>query len=500
MRRKFIYAIAILLVLLFSVVVVRTLLFRSKQVLVKPAPRPAVDPAAIERFSKALQIPTISHQEPSSIEPEAFSSFRTFLEQNFPLIHQKLTREVPSENAILFTWAGKDPSAKPILLMSHFDVVPVEPGTESAWKYPAFSGTIAEGFIWGRGALDDKMGVMAILEATELLLQKNYQPARTIYFAFGGDEEIGGVKGAASISNLLRRKKVEFDFVLDEGMVITKDLFPGISAPVAMIGVAEKGYLTLELLVEGEGGHSSMPPKLTSIGILSRAIDRLEANQLPAELVTPVREMFETLGPEMSFTNRMILANLWLFKHHFLTVLQKSPNTDAMLRTTTAPTIFQSGTKENVLPGRARAIVNFRIRPGESVRSVVNHVQRVISDSRVKVSKTILFDEPSPVSNVESPNYRLLQVTIREIFPDTLVAPALLMGATDTKHYRDLSKDIYRFAPILLSPNDLPRVHGTNERVATKNYEDCIRFYRQLILNATVSNSGSSKTVRTERS
>lgn len=494
--KKVLYSIGLLLLILVLVLIVRTFRFQSKQVLIKPAPQISVDSAAVQRLSGALQIPTISHQDPSQNMHKDFAAFRTFLEQNFPLVHQKCTREAVSEFGLLYLWKGKDDAQKPILLMSHFDVVPVEAGTEKDWKYPPFSGTIAEGFVWGRGAIDDKMGVIGILEAAELLLRNNFQPIRTIYFAFGGDEEIGGTQGAANIAKLLRDRNVTFDFVLDEGMAITENLFPGISVPVAMVGVAEKGYLSVELFVEGKGGHSSMPPALTTIGILSRAIDRLEKNRLPIELRSPVHEMFQTLGPEMSFGTRLVLANLWLLQGVFKRMLAVNPETDSMLRTTIAPTIFQSGTKENVLPSRARAVVNFRLLPGDSVDGVLKHIRNTVEDDRVQINKLLPFNEPSTVSNLKSKNFRILQVTIREVFPNALVTPALLMGGTDTKHYAGLSSDIYRFAPSRLGPEDLSRVHGTNERIAIKNFEECVRFYYQLLMNSTASTAGTNHSPR----
>lgn len=497
--KKVLYTIGMLLLILILVLIVRTFRFQSKQVLVKMAPQISVDSGAVQRLSGALQIPTISHQDPSQNKLGDFAAFRTFLEQSFPLVHQKLTREVVGELGLLYVWKGKDDAQKPILLMSHFDVVPVEAGTEKDWKYPPFSGTIAEGFVWGRGAIDDKMGVIGILEAAELMLRNNFQPVRTIYFAFGGDEEIGGTLGAGSIGKLLRDRNVTLDFVLDEGMTITENLIPGIYAPVAMVGVAEKGYLSVELSVDGKGGHSSMPPELTTIGILSRAIDRLEKNRLPMELRSPAYEMFQTLGPEMGFKNRMVLANLWLLQGVFKRMLEMNPESASMLRTTTAPTIFQSGTKENVLPSRARAVVNFRLLPGDSVDGVLKHIRNSVADGRVRINKLLPFNEPSAVSNLKSENFRTLQVTIREVFPNVLVTPALLMGGTDTKYYAGLSSDIYRFAPIRLGPDDLSRIHGTNERIAIKNFEECVRFYYQLLVNCTASTAGTSHSLRTSQ-
>ncbi len=487
--------LAVLIAALLAVMAFRTSRFNSKQVQVQAVGEIPVDPAAAERFSRALQFQTISHQDPLQNQDEEFASLRAHLEASFPQVHSTLLREVIAGKSLLFEWKGRDTSAKPILLMAHMDVVPVEEGTEQGWKYPPFAGTIAEGFIWGRGALDDKVGVLEILQATEMLLRSGFQPNRTIYFAFGHDEEIGGPQGAGNMAAWFRSRNISFDYILDEGMVITHDLFPGISSRVAMVGVAEKGYLSVELKVEGEGGHSSMPPRQTSIGILSDAVTRLEEHPLPAAIKSPVREMFESIGPEMNFGNKFILANLWLLGGVFKMVLATNQDTDAMLRTTTAPTIFQSGTKENVLPGRARAVVNFRILPENTIAGVLDHVRKTIADDRVKVNQLIPANEPSSVSSPHSPNFHLLERTIREVFPDVLVTPALLMGGTDTKHYAGLSRDIYRFGPANIGPEDLPRIHGTNERIAVKDYENGVRFYHQLLLNSSRSEIKRTKLI-----
>ena len=474
------------LVLLVAGMLMRTVRLTSKQVRVDPAAVIEVDGLKIaSNLANALKFRTISRQDPARFQAEAFLALHAYLEDTFPGVHAALTREVVADYSLLYTWKGQKQDLEPILLMAHLDVVPVEPGTEDDWTYPAFAGRIAEGFVWGRGAMDFKVAVTGILEAVELLLGQGFQPRRTIYFAFGHDEEIGGKNGAARVAALLGSRGVKPAFVLDEGLSITEGIVPEIIKPVAFIGIAEKGYLSLELTVETEGGHSSMPSKETAIGILSTAIHRLERNPFPAKFEGPARRMFEYLAPEMSFPMRFASANLWLLQGLVKRQFSAKPSSNAVIRTTTAPTIFDAGVKENVLPMKARAVVNFRILNGNNISGVIDHVRQTVDDSRVQV-KPIgkIQSEPSPVSDMHSSGFDILQRTIRQVFPGMIVAPGTVIGATDSRHYVNLSRNIYRFSPIWIGPDDIRRIHGTNERISINNYEQIVRFYYQLIRNS----------------
>ena len=263
------------------------------------------------------------------VDATAFLGLHDFLELSYPKAHTALEREVIGDYSLLYTWPGADPSLNPILLNAHLDVTPVEPATEDDWTYPPFAGTVADGFVWGRGVMDIKVSLMGIMEAVEYLVGNGFTPERTIYLAFGHDEEVGGLKGAGRITELLEWRGVRLDFSLDEGMVIAHDIVPGVAKPVALIGVTEKGYLTLELTANGDGGHSSRPPKGTTISALARAIFRLEANQMPATMSAPVPEMFDHLAPEMPFDWQVALANRWLLEPLILSRLADKPSTNA---------------------------------------------------------------------------------------------------------------------------------------------------------------------------
>src|SRR3990172_7532473 len=422
--------------------------------------------AAAERLSEALRFETVSHQDPGKFHPQAFLDLRDFLEMAFPDVHGALKREVVNDYSLLYTWEGTDSEQKPILLMGHLDVVPVEPGTENRWTHPPFSGRIADGYIWGRGSMDDKVAGLGILGAVETLLAQGFRPSRTVYLAFGHDEEIGGYQGAAKIAALLRSRGVRFEYLIDEGLAIGHGLIPGIAAPVAMIGIAEKGRLVLELTAASGGGHASMPPSQTAIGILSAAIQKLEANPMATSMKEPVRQLFAALGPAMPFVQRLVLANLWLLEPLVRYQLASSPSTNALVRTTGAVTLVRAGTKENVLPSEAMA--------------VVDHVRRVIDDPRIAI-RQLQGNEPSPVSDAAAPSFGALAASIRQVFPEVIVAPGLTVAGTDTKHYVSISDAAYRFLPLRLGPEDLPRIHGTDERIAVDNYAEIAAFYLQLL-------------------
>ena len=316
-----------------------------------------------------------------------------------------------------------------------------------------------------------------------MLLGEGFQPIRTVYLAYGHDEEVGGAGGARAIAAVLKARGVEFEMVLDEGGVIGEGMFPGVSDPVALVGIAEKGFVTIELSTRVGGGHSSLPPPQSAVGILGAAVAKVEQSPMGARLEGPTRQLLDRVGPQLPIIERAMFANLWLTSPLVLRRLQTSPGTNAMVRTTTATTIFQAGTKDNVLPGFARAVINFRILPGDSVATVVEHVRRAVGDSRVEMKTVGHFSsEPSPVSPTELGSFRTLERTIRRVVPDAIVAPYLAVVVTDARYYSGLSQNVFRFVPLRLTQQDLGRMHGTDERIGIPGYETMIRTYRQLVV------------------
>jgi len=480
--RRTLFAAATLVLLLAAVLAGNTLYLKSRQVSVAAAPRLEIDmQAAAERLAGGIRVQTVSHdaQPPSRQDMERFHAY---LEAQFPLLHKALRRERVNGSSLLYIWPGSEPGARPMLLMAHQDVAPIAPGTEGQWRHAPFSGTIADGFVWGRGSMDDKGSLFAIMEAVERLVADGFQPRRTIYLAFGHDEETGptfGQEGARQIAQLLKQRGVRVEFVLDEGLLVTQGLMKGLTPPLALIGVAEKGFMTLKLSSYGTPGHSSMPPARTAIGSLAAGLARLERQPMPATIHPVVREMLETVAPELEGTKRVALSNLWLFEPLVRRQLEASPGTAAMLRTTTALTVIRAGEKVSILPERADAQVNFRLLPGDSRAGVIEHTRRAVADPAIEVQATGW--EASPVSRTDSAAYDLVRRTIREVFPQALVAPGLMVGGTDSHHFAAIADDIYVFTPIRVGPEDLSRFHGTNERISLSNYEEMIRFYHRLL-------------------
>ncbi len=460
----------------------------SRQLEVPPLALLPVDEAAVAaRLGEAVRLRTISSRDDPNLSSDQFKALHTLLQERFPKAHAVLKREVVGELSLLYTWQGSNPQAKPIMLMAHQDVVPVASGTAQDWAVDPFSGQVKDGFVWGRGAWDDKGNLMAQMEAIEMLVASGYKPERTIHLAFGADEEIGGLRGAARIAALMKERKVQLDFIVDEGLLITDGIMPGLTKPAALIGVAEKGYLSVVLKMSATPGHSSMPPAkgTSAIGMMSAALRRIDDDQLPGGIRGVAGEMFATLAPEMSGFSRVALSNLWLFGPVVQKQLDSGASTRAMLRTTTALTVFNAGNKDNVLPGRAEATVNFRLLPGDTKEQIIERVKSQVKDATGS-DKFELIALPgavdaSKVAPTESTPYRLINRTIREVFPGTLVAPGLMIGGTDSIHFGDISDHIFKFSPVKAKSEDLPRFHGTNERIATSNVVDLVRFYHRLI-------------------
>ena len=453
-----------------------------RQINVAPAAPIQIDiDAAAQRLGRAIRHRTVSPIDSAS--QAEFERFHAFLTESFPAFHQRLARETVNQHSLLYTWQGTRTELKPILLLAHIDVVPAAEDSPK-WRFPPFAGKVADGYIWGRGALDDKGSLMASLEAIEWLIKQGYRPERTLYLAFGHDEEIGGDNGAATIAATLAARNVQLEYVLDEGMNILSGIIDGVTVPVALIGIAEKGYLSIELTATAAGGHSSIPANDNAIASVTRALQRLEAAPFPANIRGPTRAMFEFLGPEMGWTAKLVLANLWLFEPLVVHQLAGSPLINAILRTTMAPTMFNSGVKDNVLPTHARAVINLRIMPGETTADALAQVREIIDDPKVKLNPLATRIEPSTATDIESPSFQLLARTIRQITPQSIVAPALLVAATDSRHYAGLTRSVLRFLPITITAADTNRFHGIDERISVDDYLRCINFYTRLIQNS----------------
>lgn len=484
--KKGLLGLAAVIVVLLGVMLFRAATFSSVQPEARVVDLFPVDAdAAAKHLAESVQIETVSFWAPTSDGLKAFRAFHTFLEETYPKTHAALELEKVRDFSLLYTWKGSDPSLKPLCILGHMDVVPaVSSGTEE-WEFGPFEGVVDGGFVWGRGTMDDKINVVGALEAVELLLAEGFQPRRTVMLAFGHDEELGGPEGAQVMAALLDERGIELECVIDEGGFIISGALPGVTQPAALIGVAEKGYVSLELSVKQDGGHSSVPPRNSAIGILSAALSRLEENQMPARLSGAAEDLFLVAGPEMGMVERFVFANLWITRPFAEYVLSEAPATNALIRTTTAVTMIEGGVKDNVLPTEAKAVVNFRILPGDSIDSVLDHVTSVVGDDRIAISRSQNKDgrEPSAVSDVDTPSYRMIEQTAKDVFPDVVVAPYLVLGGTDSRYYSVVTPNVYRFTPTRMGREDTARLHGVNERIGVENVGEVVQFYAQLIRN-----------------
>lgn len=480
MLKKFFLGVAIALFVVAGVILYNTFTFTATETTTEAQPAPEVPREALTHFQQAISYKTISYGNPALFDSAQFLAFRQFLEATYPHTHQVLTREVVAGYSLLYTWPGKNPQLKPVVLMAHQDVVPIEEATRTMWTVDPFAGEIKDNYIWGRGTTDDKINLIAILEAVEKLVQQNFQPARTVYLAFGHDEEIGG-KGAIAMARLLKERNITAEFVLDEGGPITESKVPGLNRPVALLGTAEKGYLSLKLTVTLPGGHSSMPEKETAIDILAAALHRLRTQPFEARITEPLEGFMNSTGPYMGFVQRMAFANRWLFKNLILNEYAKTNTGDAMIRTTLVPTIIEAGVKDNVVPTVATAVVNLRLLPGDEPAGVMKRVEAKINDRRVQITPYNAGNQSgaSPVTPVKSFGYRKIAETISRTRAGTIPAPFLVIGATDSRHFVDISSNIIKFSPMI----DPIGFHGIDERVSLESYRTALWFYEQLLRN-----------------
>lgn len=430
-----------------------------------------------ERFSKAITYQTVSFEDKNSIGYIPFLEFHGFLKQSFPQVFKKLTVEHVNNYSLLFHWKGSSPNLKPVIFLAHMDVVPVPETNTDLWTYPPFSGTIRDGYVWGRGTTDNKGNLMGQLEAVEFLINRKFQPQRDIYLAYGHDEEVMGRDGAAKIAELLKERGIEPEFVLDEGGFVTNILVPGAKRPVAMVGIAEKAYLDLTLSLEMEGGHSSIPPEDTAIKALSKAVTRLMDNPFKPYLSAPTKAFIKHLAPHSSFVTRLAFSNLWLFKPLIFKMLGRNPKSKALVQTTMVPTIIRGGEKTNVIPKHASVSINYRLLPGTTTKDVINHTRKAIKNPQIKIEVSEQRTAIGAVARLDNKAFEKISDAIHKNFDDTVVAPFLMVATTDSRHYQTLTTDIYKFSPMI----DPTGFHDVDEKLEISVYKQAIGFYVDLI-------------------
>uniref|UniRef100_T1K6Q8 Peptidase M20 dimerisation domain-containing protein n=1 Tax=Tetranychus urticae TaxID=32264 RepID=T1K6Q8_TETUR len=439
----------------------------------------------IERFQEALKIKTVAW-DIHSYDTQELIKMRHFIEKNYPTLHSSslVKRTIIGNYSLVYEIKGSDPKLKPYMLCAHLDVVPVE---QEKWTVDPFGGIIKNGYIYGRGAVDVKDALMGILEAVEFELSRGFKPKRPIILAFGHDEEVTGIDGAVQIANFLVSKKVELEFLLDEGTCILKNAFPGIpKEQVALISVAEKGYLTVEVSIEDKPRHSSTPPYEPNIVTLSKALAKFNSRAHKSMFgYGTENSFFESLAPHAQFPYKVLFGNLWLFGPLVSYMMSLSPMGNALVRTTSAVTVVKGGVKDNIISSEASALINHRIHPAQTIAEVVEYDRQLINDDKIKISIK-QGSEPTPPSphgdNIFG--YASIKQSIQQVFPDAIVVSGLMIAGTDARHYTALSPNLYRFTPLYIPSEDIILFHGHDERISVENYVKAVNFYHHLILAA----------------
>jgi carboxypeptidase PM20D1 len=445
----------------------------------------AVPPVDLERaasrLAEAVRIRTISHQDANENDTAEWDRLHAWLGDTYPAAHAAMNRELVAGHTLVYTWPGSDPSRPPIVLLAHHDVVPVTPGTEPDWTHPPFTGVVADGAVWGRGAVDNKGSLIGLFEAIEALATSGFRPGRTVIIVSGHDEEAGGA-GAAAAAQLLKSREVQAEFVLDEGLVVVAD-FPLLGGPAALIGIAEKGYGTLRITAPAKGGHSSAPPPQTGVEVLAKALLAITSNPFPMRFEGPAADMVRTLAPDAALAVRMAVANEWLFAPLLVRQIAATPAGAAGLHTTMAPTMLRGSPKENVLPQDAAGWINYRIAPGHSAEQVLQHAVDATRGLGVGIEWVRPPYDPSPVSSITSDGYRVIAAAASDggRLP---VAPGLVNATTDSRYFAALADDVYRFQPLVVSLGEIEMIHGTDERLTLENLRRMMQFYAQVIATA----------------
>lgn len=437
---------------------------------------------AVCRMAGALTYKTVSFEDTSLMDAGQFRGLHEHIRAGFPHVHREMQRSIINDLGLMYRWPGRT-KADPALFMSHLDVVPE--GNVQEWKYPPFSGQIAEGCVWGRGAIDTKSMAMAELEAAEYLIARGFMPDRDVYFCFGQDEETMGRQGSYTIMELLRDKGLRLDFVLDEGQPFEDGAkFGAAGVLLAYVGICEKGYLDMEVTAQSPGGHSSTPGERTALGEAARAVAAIEDAKFPEQICSPVREFYQAIRPYIKDAEvAKLVDNMQQDPSQLAKHLLRENWSAAMVRTTTAATMAQASPAPNVLPQQARMLFNFRTMPGHNLQDVLSHCRQAASGYDVAISMAKGM-EASQVSRTDTHAYELLKRAINEYFPTAVAAPHLMTCATDARYFEEICDCVYRFRPFLAEMKYRDTVHAANERMDIESYIHGVKFFIRLMETA----------------
>lgn len=473
-------ALGALLLLFFAVLIGRTLAFKPAKTATHTPKTVEFDrEKAINDLAAMIRCKTVSDHDPAREDAAEFEKFETLLPTLFPLTYAACERIDVGERAILLRLPGER-REEPLVLMSHYDVVSV---VEENWSRPAFEGLIEDGVLWGRGTLDTKGTLNGVMQAVEALLSRGYAPKRDVFLAFSGSEEVNGC-GAPAIVDYLEKNGITPGAVIDEGGAVVEKVFPGVTAPCALIGIAEKGMLNLEFSVKSRGGHASSPPPHTPVGVLAEACVRVENAPFPFRLTKPALEMFDTLGRHSTFLYRMIFANLWLFRPVLNTICKKSGGElNALVRTTVAFTQMEGSKGMNVIPPAAKMLANLRLMGGDTVESAVERIRRSVKNEAITLTP-IYGMNPSRISLTEGAAWENLKNAVADTWQGCIVSPYLMLACSDSRHYGRISDKVYRFSAMALSKEERASIHGNDERIPLDTVCKAVEFYLRVLENA----------------
>jgi len=507
--KNFLAVLLIILLLFAAFLVIRTVTYKfgktesntnAESIVTTPSEK------ALWRFAGGLRIPTVSTEVYEETNFKPFDDFKIYLNKVYPEVYKAMETDTVNQYGLVFHWKGKNKDLKPILFLSHYDVVPVDgynmseevandtvfqmndthlPPLETLsekWDYSPFSGAVANGRIYGRGTLDMKCMLFSLMEGADGLIAEGFQPERDIWFAFGHDEEVGGQQGAVKIANYFKEKGLSFDAIYDEGGLIASpgSAIESIKKPIGLVGTSEKGFLTLRLKIRGLGGHSSMPPAKSSLIYAAEIITKLNNNQMSAHITPPIASFLDNIGGEMGFASRMAIANQWLLKPLLINTFQKAPASNAIVRTTTAVTMAKGSDAANVMATEAEVTANFRILPGESVADVINHVEKICDGYDVDID-IVSQREPSGVSPEEVRGFEIMKEKAAQIYPDAIITSYVTIGGTDAYKYQGVSDNIYRFLPMEVNLYEQRTIHNTNEHISFENFGKMIWYFKELM-------------------
>ena len=471
------YIIIGLIVLFFAVILIRAAAFN-------PKPQPSISDetvtfdkdAAVSSLAELVKCKTISYNDHTLEDDAEFEKLIALLPSLYPRVFDVCSVRQMPDRALLFRWPGKQDTA-PTVLMAHYDVVPVN---EEKWDKPPFAAIIEDGILWGRGTLDTKVTMNAILSAANHLIAKGFQPENDIYFAFSGGEEVNGM-GAVNIVDYFVERHIQPALVVDEGGAVVENVFPGVKGPCGLIGIAEKGMLNAQYKVLSGGGHASAPPVKTPIGTLADACRKVLKHPFPMHITKPAAGMFDTLGRRSTFLYKLIFANLWCFSPVLDLICRMSGGElNALVRTTVAFTQMEGSSARNVIPPEATMVSNMRLNPQDTVQSALHHLRKSVNDPSVEITALESF-EPSPISEIDCPAWDKVAAAVAETWRGCVVAPYLMVQCSDSRHYRDLSNHVYRFSAMDLTAEERKTIHGNNERIRLETIHSAVEFYIRLI-------------------